>query len=47
LSAGPRVSDTKNKGHGSLNGNPAELADGGIFDDDDGTSVTASTSRID
>ena len=47
MSAGPCVSDTKNRGHGSLDGNPAELADGGVFGDDDGTSVTASTSRID
>ena len=47
MSAGPRVSDTKNSGHGSLDENPAELVDGGVSDDDDGTSVTASTSHVD
>ena len=47
MSAGPRVSDTKNRGNGSLDGTPAELTDGDVFGDDDGTSVTASTSRVD
>jgi len=37
----------KNRGHGLLNVNSAELADGGVSGDDDGTSVTASTSRVD
>ena len=32
-------------GHGSLDGNPVELTDGGVSGDDDGTNATASTSR--
>ena len=37
----------KNRGHGLFDANPAELTDDGVSDDDDGTSVTASTSRVD
>ena len=46
----PVVSQThrsarRNRGHGSLVRNPAELTDSGVFGDDDGTYVTASTSQ--
>ena len=40
-----RASATRNRGDGLLDAKPAELADGGVSDDEDGTSVTASTSQ--
>ena len=45
MSAGPHVSDKKNRGRGCDGAAVAKLADGGVSGDDDGTNVTASTSR--
>ena len=47
MSAGPMRQRHENRGHGLLDANLVELADGGVSGDDDGTSVTASTSRVD
>ena len=45
LSARPARQQHENRGHGSLDENPTELANGGVSGDDDGTYVTASTSQ--
>ena len=42
-----RAPVTRNRGGGSHDGNPVELADGGFSGDDDGTYVTASILRVD
>jgi len=47
MSTGPHVSDTKIEHGGSLDGDRRKLADGGVSDDDDGTNMTASISRVD
>jgi len=41
MSAGPRVSDTKNRARRFARRSPAELADDGVSGDKDGTNVTA------
>ena len=47
MSADPTGQRQRNRGGGSHDGNPVELADGGFSGDDDGTYVTASTLRVD
>ena len=47
LSAGPHVSDKKNRGCGCDGAVVAKLTNGGFSDDEEGTSVTVTTSRID
>ena len=47
LSADPTGQRQRNRGGGSHDGNPVELADGGFSGDDDGTYVTSSTLRVD
>ena len=41
------ASTTRNRGDGLLDAKPTELADSGVSGDEDGTSVTTSTSHVD
>ena len=47
LSAGPACQRHENRGGGLLDAEPAELTDGGVTGDEEGTSVFAMTSRTD
>ena len=47
LSAGPHISDKKNRGRGCDGAAAAKLADGGFTGNGEGTSMLAMISRID